>query len=45
MKGKALAIACTGPDEGMDAYCEKITGLIDRARVDTITAVVMEVPC
>ncbi|MCK9461246.1 MAG: 4Fe-4S binding protein [Proteobacteria bacterium] len=45
LKGKALAIACPKLDEGQDAYLEKLVALVDEARVNTITVLVMEVPC
>jgi hypothetical protein len=45
LKGKALAIACPKPDEGNDVYCDKIIASIDTARINTLTVVMMEVPC
>ncbi len=45
LKGRALAIACPKLDEGLDRYTEKLTVLIDEAKVDTITVVRMQVPC
>lgn len=45
LKGKTLAIACPKLDEGLDSYVEKITALIDEAKVNTITVVIMQVPC
>ena len=45
LKGKALAIACPKLDEGKDIYREKITALIDHAQINTLTVVMMEVPC
>lgn len=45
LKGKTLAIACPKLDEGKDVYREKITALIDHAQINTLTVVMMEVPC
>ena len=45
LKGKALAIACPKLDEGQDEYIEKIRSLIDDAKVNTITVMIMQVPC
>ena len=45
LKGKALAIACPKLDEGMDVYQEKLTAMIDEAKINTLTVLVMEVPC
>jgi ferredoxin len=45
LKGKALAIACPKLDEGKDIYREKLTALIDHAQINTLTVVMMEVPC
>jgi NAD-dependent dihydropyrimidine dehydrogenase PreA subunit len=45
LKGKTLAIACPKLDEGMDVYQQKITALVNQAHVNTITVVIMQVPC
>jgi NAD-dependent dihydropyrimidine dehydrogenase PreA subunit len=45
LKGRSLAIACPKLDHGMDIYLEKIKALIEVAKVNTITVMIMEVPC
>lgn len=45
LKGKTLIIACPKLDSGLDLYQEKIQALIEQARVNTITVMIMEVPC
>jgi ferredoxin len=45
LKGKAIAIACPKLDQGQESYIEKIKGLIDDAKINTLTVVIMEVPC
>lgn len=45
LKGKVLAIACPKLDHGTETYIEKLTVMIDTARVNTITVMMMEVPC
>jgi hypothetical protein len=45
LKGKSLAIACPKLDEGQEVYTEKITALIDEAKINTLTVMIMEVPC
>ncbi|MBN2444972.1 MAG: 4Fe-4S binding protein [Spirochaetales bacterium] len=45
LKGKVLAIACPKLDSGQEVYLEKLIGLIDHAKVNTITVIIMEVPC
>ena len=45
LKGKSLAIACPKLDQGTDSYIEKLTAMIDLAKVNTITVMMMEVPC
>jgi len=45
LKGKSLAIACPKLDNGTDIYIEKLTAMIDIAKVNTITVMMMEVPC
>ncbi len=45
LKGRSLAIACPKLDHGTDIYVEKLTSMIDTAKVNTITVMMMEVPC
>ncbi|MCE5300294.1 MAG: 4Fe-4S binding protein [Spirochaetia bacterium] len=45
LKGKGLAIACPKLDSEQEIYAEKITAMIDEAKVNTITAMIMQVPC
>lgn len=45
LAGKSLVIACPKLDQGKDIYVEKIRRLIDEAKVNTITIMMMEVPC
>jgi NAD-dependent dihydropyrimidine dehydrogenase PreA subunit len=45
LKGKSLVIACPKLDQGTDSYVEKLTAMIDVAKVNTITVMMMEVPC
>ena len=45
LKGKSLAIACPKLDEGLDEYIEKVRRLADEAKINTLTVVMMEVPC
>lgn len=45
LRGKSLVIACPKLDSNTDVYIDKITHLIDRAKVNTITVMIMEVPC
>lgn len=45
LKGKSLAIACPKLDDGQDSYVGKLAALIDEARINTITIMIMQVPC
>ena len=45
LKGKSLAIACPKLDGGQDAYVEKIRALCDEAQINTLTVMIMQVPC
>jgi NAD-dependent dihydropyrimidine dehydrogenase PreA subunit len=45
LKNRKLVIACPKLDSNKEIYVEKITRLIDEALVNTITVVIMEVPC
>jgi len=45
LKGKTLVIACPKLDSNIDVYVEKIRKMIDEAKINTLTVLVMEVPC
>jgi ferredoxin len=45
LKGKSLAIACPKLDVGQEVYLEKLTALIDQARINTLHVMIMQVPC
>jgi hypothetical protein len=45
LKGKSIAIACPKLDEGQDEYVEKIKSFIDDAKINTLTVMIMQVPC
>jgi NAD-dependent dihydropyrimidine dehydrogenase PreA subunit len=45
LKEKSLAIACPKLDSNKEVYLQKLVGLIDEAKVNTITVMKMEVPC
>jgi NAD-dependent dihydropyrimidine dehydrogenase PreA subunit len=45
LRGKTLAIACPKLDEGQDVYVQKLTALVDAAKVNTLTVIIMQVPC
>ncbi|MCX6230167.1 MAG: 4Fe-4S binding protein [Bacteroidetes bacterium] len=45
MKGKSIAIACPKLDSNMEIYVEKLTAMIDLAKINTLHVVIMEVPC
>lgn len=45
LKGKSLVIACPKLDSGAESYINKLAMLIDEAKVNTITVLMMEVPC
>src|SRR5512138_1557271 len=45
LKGRSLAIACPKLDSGTEIYVEKIKTLINVAMINTITVMIMEVPC
>ncbi|HKM93679.1 MAG TPA: 4Fe-4S dicluster domain-containing protein [Prolixibacteraceae bacterium] len=45
LKGKSLVIACPKLDSGAESYINKLAMLIDEAMVNTITVMMMEVPC
>ena len=45
LQGKSLAIACPKLDEGQDVYGEKIKSWFDEAKINTLTVLIMQVPC
>ena len=45
LRGKSLIIACPKLDSGLEEYVEKIIALIDRAKINTLMVIIMEVPC
>lgn len=45
LAGKALAIACPKLDSDQGVYLEKLRSLIDDAKINTLTVMIMEVPC
>src|SRR4030042_6400775 len=45
LRGKSLAIACPKLDEGQNIYVEKIKSWFDDAKINTLTVLIMQVPC
>ena len=45
LKEKSIAIACPKLDEGQDVYVEKIKSWLEDAKINTLTVLIMQVPC
>ncbi|MDH6534330.1 4Fe-4S ferredoxin [Parabacteroides sp. 52] len=45
LKNRILAIACPKLDSNKELYVSKIAEMIDGAQINTLTVVIMEVPC
>jgi hypothetical protein len=45
LKNKSLAIACPKLDSNTQSYIDKLTLMIDESKLNTITVLMMEVPC
>ncbi|MEI6562946.1 MAG: 4Fe-4S ferredoxin [bacterium] len=45
LKGKSIAIACPKLDSEQEEYVEKIKTWIDEAKINTLTVMIMQVPC
>jgi len=45
LKGKTLAIACPKLDSNKESYIEKLTAMIAQSNINTLSVVMMEVPC
>jgi hypothetical protein len=44
LAGKSLAIACPKLDDGQETYVAKLRALIDDAKINTLTVMIMQVP-
>jgi NAD-dependent dihydropyrimidine dehydrogenase PreA subunit len=44
-KNKSIAIACPKLDHSKDLYVEKLVEMIDNTSINTLTVIIMEVPC
>ena len=45
LKGKSLAIGCPKLDSEQEIYIDKIAALIDDSKINTLTVMIMKVPC
>lgn len=45
LSGKAMAIACPKLDSNKEAYVEKLINMIDYSNLNSISVVIMKVPC
>ena len=45
LSGKILAIACPKLDSNKESYIEKLKAMILRSNINTLTVIIMEVPC
>jgi hypothetical protein len=45
LKDRSLAIACPKLDAGQDIYLDKIKAWIDDAEINSLTVLIMQVPC
>jgi len=45
LKGRSIAIACPKLDEGQEDYLEKIRSWLEDSNINTLTVMIMQVPC
>jgi ferredoxin len=45
LAGITLTIACPKLDDGKEIYIEKLKALIEEAKINTLTVIIMQVPC
>ncbi len=45
LKGKSLAIACPKLDSEQDIYRQKVKAWFEEAQINTLTVMIMQVPC
>ncbi|NSW44670.1 MAG: 4Fe-4S binding protein [Bacteroidales bacterium] len=45
LKNRSLAVACPKLDSNQDVYVDKLVRMINEAKINTLTVMIMEVPC
>jgi len=45
LKNRSLAVACPKLDSNQDIYVDKLVRMINEAKINTLTVMIMEVPC
>ena len=45
LKGKSIGVACPKLDQGQEVYLEKVKSWLDDAKINTLTVLIMQVPC
>jgi len=45
LKNKGIAVACPKLDSNQDVYVDKLVRLINESKINTLTVMIMEVPC
>jgi NAD-dependent dihydropyrimidine dehydrogenase PreA subunit len=45
LKGKKLVIACSKIDRDIEVYTEELRLMVDEAKINTLTVIIMQVPC
>jgi len=45
MKNNSIVIACPKLDQSIELYIEKLTEMIDHSFINSLTVIIMEVPC
>jgi hypothetical protein len=45
LRGKSIAIACPKLDDGQEEYVRKVRAWIEEAQINTLTVMIMQVPC
>lgn len=45
LRGNAIAVACPKLDDNQEVYLKKIKAWFDQAKINTLTVMIMQVPC
>jgi hypothetical protein len=45
LKGKSIGVACPKLDSEQEVYLDKVKSWLDDARINTLTVMIMQVPC
>jgi hypothetical protein len=45
LTGRSIGVACPKLDQGQEVYLDKVKAWLDDAKINTLTVMIMQVPC